>query len=394
MRWLADAGIVSADRVPRYVVGFGAALTFVLIGEIALYVALDVPFRLRGEFLIGVATTIPFLVGIAFGGRWLRTGDLSPARYPRVVGWSLGGLATFLLVNLTLIAVMPTDSWAHVVSWVRWAVAFGAGVGLLIGCIEARAIERSLTAERAALRAEHLEEQRDYLDYLNGVLRHEVLNAATIVNGYASLLREEAATTDQQRQWAEIVIDESEEMSTVIDDVRVLLQSIDGEWQLEPVNLSRILTDEVEKLEHKWGPVDVETEIPSDVSVLADDLVARVFGNLLSNAVEHNDAERPRVAVTVDPGPETVRIEIADNGPGIPESAVDTLFDRVESRGSTHGLGLYLVHRLVARYDGSVELTETGSDGSLFTVELPAAADDERPERSVENPDSASIAAK
>jgi len=78
--------------------------------------------------------------------------------------------------------VIPTGSWALIWAWARWAVALGAGTGLLVGCIEGRAVERALTAERTALQTEHLEEQRDYLDYLNGILRHEVLNTATIIN--------------------------------------------------------------------------------------------------------------------------------------------------------------------------------------------------------------------
>ena len=373
---LSAGTAVASERLPDYVVGFGVAFLLVLCGEIVVLAVFSPAFLTDGIFLVGAVTTLPFLAGVIGGGYWLRTADLSPSRYPRIVGWMLGGSVTFLLINLALIVTMPTDSWMQIVAWIRWAIVLGAGVGLLVGCLEGRAIERSLAAERSALRAEHLAEQREYLDYLNGILRHEVLNAATVINGYASLLHQEA-TTDQQRQWAEIVMDEADEMSTVIDDVRVLLQSIDGEWDLEPVNVSRVLTDELRKLENKRGPVEVETSIPSDVFVRADPLVARVFGNLLANAVEHNDADVPSVSVAVDSDPETVRIEIEDDGPGVPESEREALFERVESHGSSHGLGLYLVDQLVSRYDGSVELTETGPDGSLFTVELPATTADE-----------------
>ncbi|RKD93634.1 sensor histidine kinase [Halopiger aswanensis] len=390
MHRLAGIDIGVGDRLPEYVLGFGALLTLVLLTEIGVLLAVGSTVVTDGVFLIGVVTTLPFLAGIAFGGYWLRGADLSPSRYPRIAGWILGSVFTFLLINVPIIAVMPPNWWAIVVGWIRWAVALGAGVGLLIGCIEARAIQRSLAAERAALRAAHLEEQRDYLDYLNTVLRHEVLNAATVINGYASLLREEAATTDQQRQWATVVMDEADEMATVIDDVRVLLRTTDGEWTREPIDVSRVLRDELEKLEHKWGPVALETSIPSPVHVRANELVARVFGNLLVNAVEHNDAERPRVSVTVEPGPDTVRIEIADNGPGIPDAEVDVLFERVEGRGSNHGLGLYLVRRLVTQFDGSVELVETGADGSTFAVELPTATpaqstSESKPAPAVEN---------
>ncbi|MFC4540921.1 sensor histidine kinase [Halosolutus amylolyticus] len=380
-------GLVSGARIPESVSAFGAALVAVLLGEFWLFPVSDPGSGADGLFLVGVVTSVPFLVGITAGGYWLRTADLSPARYPRIAGWCLAGLIAFLVVNLGLIAAMPTETWLAV-SWVRWAVAIGTGTGLLVGCIEARAIERALAAERAALRTEHLERQRDYLDYLNGLLRHEVLNTAAIINGYATLLLdEEPSLTDHGRQWASVIADESDELTTVIDDVRVLLQTTEGEYQLEPVDISQVLADEVRKLDHKWGPVDVEQSIPEAVFVRADGLVARVFGNLLSNAVEHNDAETPRVAIEVHPGPETVRIDVADNGPGIPEDALDSLFERGERRGSTHGLGLYLVDQLVTRYGGTIEVADTGPDGTRFAVELPAA--EEPADRSPDDPEPA-----
>ncbi|MDS0476081.1 HAMP domain-containing sensor histidine kinase [Natrinema sp. 1APR25-10V2] len=200
------------------------------------------------------------------------------------------------------------------------------------------------------------------------------MNTATIINGYASrVLERESDLDERSRRWIEIVIDESEAMSTVIDDVRVLLRTTEGSYQPEAVDASRVLADEVDKLSNRRESLEVAASIP-DVFVRADDLLARVFGNLLSNAVEHNDAETPRIEVTVEPGPDTVRFEIADNGPGIPDSELESLFDRTESRGSTHGLGLYLVSQLVDRYGGPVELVETGPAGSRFAVELPAAS--------------------
>ncbi len=375
MQRVENAETPAADRLPTHLTWFGAGLAFALLAEIVLRATVVSAAVTDGKFLVGVVTTIPFLAGITYAGRWLRSSPLSPARYPRIAWWSVAGLVSFLSVNVALMAVFPIDSWALVAAWARWAVAFGAGTGLLVGCIEGRAVERALTAERAALRTEHVAEQRDYLDYLNSVLRHEVLNTATIINGYASrVLERESELDDRSRRWIEIVIDESEAMSTVIDDVRVLLRTTEGSYQPEAVDASRVLADEVDKLSNRRESLEVAASIPDDVFVRADDLLARVFGNLLSNAVEHNDAETPRIEVTVEPGPDTVRSEIADNGPEIPDSKLESLFDRTENRGSTHGLGLYLVSQLVARYGGSVELVETGPAGSRFAVELPAAS--------------------
>ncbi len=375
MQWPASGRFVDSERIPAIVVGFGALLTTALVAEVVLLFAFASPLLFEGQFVVGVVTTAPFVAGIVFGGYWVRTSSLPSTRYSRILGWCFGGSILFVAINFALVLVMPTGGLAEVFAWLRWAVALGAGVGLGIGCLEGQAVERALAAERATLRAEYLEDQRDYLDYLNSVLRHEVLNTATVINGYAMLLRDEAPLDEQSREWADIVIEESDEMATVIDDVRVLLQTTDGSFQLEPVDLSRILRGEVRKLEHKRGPIEVETSIPDDVFVRADDLLARVFANLLANAVEHNDAATPRVSVTVDPGSDAVRVEIADNGPGIPDSTRESLFERVERRGSTHGLGLYLVDQLATRYDGAVELVETSADGSTFAVEIPAVAD-------------------
>lgn len=112
---------------------------------------------------------------------------------------------------------------------------------------------------------------------------------------------------------------------------------------------------------------------------MADDLLPRVFGNLLSNAVEHNDDAVPRISVTVTEWVDEVTVRIADDGPGIPASERETLFERSER--ADHGLGLYIVGELVERYGGRVELVETGPDGTTFDVTLDrvpgSAVDDE-----------------
>ncbi|QLG28624.1 HAMP domain-containing histidine kinase [Halorarum halophilum] len=364
------------ERIPRYVLALGALLTLLLVGEFLSLLVRGTDEVYQPEFLIGVVSAVPFIVGITYGGYWLRRSTLSPDRYPRIGRWCAGGLVVFLLINLALIAVMGGGSLPLVVGWIRWAVSLGAGVGLLVGIVEARAIQEALAAERAALRAENLESQRDLLDYLNSILRHEVLNSAAIIGGYASLLQEEHDEDEQEWRYARTIDRQAADMTKVIRDVRVLLSTTSGGENLERMDLARVLRDEVRKLHDRYRVVEVETSIPDDAAVAADDLLPRVFANVLSNAVEHNDATTPRVTVTVEPGPETVVVEIADNGPGIPEEDVDTLFDRTEATGGTHGMGLYLVGRILDRYDGSIELASTGADGSTFVIELPRASEE------------------
>lgn len=167
-------------------------------------------------------------------------------------------------------------------------------------------------------------------------------------------------------------------MGSVIDDVRVLLEATSNHHELHRVNLTEVLTGEINKLTNRYHSVDVVASIPDDVFVRGDALLARVFGNLLSNAVAHNDASVPRVEITVEELATVVQIRIEDNGSGVPEEKLDSLFEREQGRGTTHGLGLYLVRQLVTKYGGSVTLTETSAEGSSFTVELPRASADEQ----------------
>lgn len=369
-----DEAGAPVDRVRYSVTGLGCVLALVVVVEVAIALYLGSSVLASGAFAVGALTTVPALFGITYTGYWLGDSNLDPARYPRIAGWCLGGLVAFVGLNCALVASVPPESWLHAVSWLRWAAAVGAGVGLLVGVVEARAIEQAIAAETAAMRTDHLEEQRDLLDYLNAVLRHEVLNTATAIDGYASRLLEERSDLDEEaRRWIEIVIDESNEMTSVVDDVRVLLRRTCDDHELHRVDLSRVLADEVRKLTYRWPAAEVETSIPEGVVVRADDMLPRVFGNLLSNAVEHNDGATPRVRVSVDRTSDAVEVEVSDDGPGIPDEELDSLFERGCCRGNAHGLGLYLVRELVESYDGTVELVESGPDGTTFRVVLPRA---------------------
>lgn len=96
-----------------------------------------------------------------------------------------------------------------------------------------------------------------------------------------------------------------------------------------------------------------------------------VVDNLLENAAEHNDADEPRVHVDVDATGETIRLSIADNGPGIPDEMKERILDRRESESRSGGLSL--VQTLVEGYGGAVRIEDNVPHGSVFIVELPRA---------------------
>ena len=140
------------------------------------------------------------------------------------------------------------------------------------------------------------------------------------------------------------------------------------------IQLDSVLKSEVKRVASKYPNASIEiTDSIPQIAVAADDLLNSVVRNLLTNAVEHNDTDEPQVTVEVESQPAWVIVRITDNGPGIPESRREKIFDQgemgLESEGT--GMGLYLVKTLVDRYGGSVDVTDADPKGSTFTVRLP-----------------------
>lgn len=363
-------------------VGFGALLAGILATEF-VWIAVSGQFHLINmAYVVGIVSSIPGLVGLVAGGMYLSRSSLSTSQRLRVVKWSVGAAVGFLLVNASLMTTMPPGNPLITVGWARWSVSIGAGGGFLIGYYEARAVQRAVRAERASLEAKQSEERREVLDYLNSLLRHEVLNTAAVISGYADLLKERSDEDDPAYEYLEIISRQSTELTGTTRDVRLLLQSMEEGVDLAPVDLTDVLEEELGKLEDRHEHVETDATIPDDVSVRADDLLKRVFSNLLDNAVEHNESSTPHVVVSVSPAPDNVEVRVADNGSGIPDTERDLLFETATGK-TDHGIGLTIVGRLIDRYGGDVELTETSPDGSVFTVTLPRVThepDEESPQ--------------
>ena len=372
-----DSGVI-----PWSISAFGGLFLLAFLAEAAYFSGLDTSILLSDGPIVAFLLVVPFVGGLVYGGYWLERSDVGAERYPRVVWWTLGGAGALLALNAILLAVWPPDSAWVGVGWLRGTANMGAAVGLLVGLIEARAVEHALAAERSRLRAEQLERRREWLDYLNGLLRHEVLNTAQVINGYAEAVLDDDDLPEETRTRLAAIQRQSEDMTDIIGDVRVLLDATRGDVGFERVDLATVLRDEVRDLRDAYGAVEVEVDVPESVLVRADALLPRVFANLLANAVEHNDSELPRVTVVAEAGDATAVVRIGDNGPGIPAGDREGLFERGASIRSDHGLGLYLVRQLVERYDGSVDLVETGEAGTTFRVELPLAPSEPTPQAS------------
>ncbi|RZH69134.1 ATP-binding protein [Natrinema altunense] len=354
------------EYVPPIIGWFGGLSALSLVGwTVAFAGTIDVP-----GLLLSVAFTGGPALGLIWGGYRLDRSDIETSRYARILQWCVGGSVGFLAINLLTMVFFPWYSLAGNISWAHFSVNAGAVGGFAVGYVEARAIQREVEATVATVRADQLANERELLLYLNDLLRHEVLNSAQIISGHASLLQAEC-DDERVRTRLETVERESDDLVDVIDDIRAMLEANRGPETHSTVDLTALLTAQVAECRSRFDEAVIDIECPASAHVQGNEGLKWIFSNLLENAIEHADAATPHVRVTVDEQPETVTVTVADDGPGIPDKERERLFER---KSTNHGLGLYLSRILANRYGGTVDLADTGPDGSVFVVALPRAS--------------------
>jgi signal transduction histidine kinase len=101
--------------------------------------------------------------------------------------------------------------------------------------------------------------------------------------------------------------------------------------------------------------------------------IQRAFFNLLLNACEAAPARDGRIDIDISASDGSFEIRVADNGPGIPEQILGTLFDPFVSSGKPNGtgLGLAIVNKIIHDHEGSIAVEKTSSAGTTFVVRLP-----------------------
>lgn len=270
--------------------------------------------------------------------------------------------------------------WLH-----EWATAYFDESGLpahLIGT----AIDISDKKEYERQLREAVEEKNRYL----GVILHDLRSPLTIIKAYLSLLDKQARenlTTDQQAMLDRMSI-ASDRMAGMLQEL-LDLRSIDaGHLQLDmtEVNLGHLL-DEYHQRHAILGrakDITIRLEAPRVMSSCRCDpeRVAQVLDNLLSNALKYS---YPGTVITLRvmelKAPHRVMVEVEDQGQGIAECEIDSLF-REFGRTSTRttagepslGLGLSICRRIIEAHGGTIAVRSELGKGSTFYFTLPTAA--------------------
>jgi len=211
-------------------------------------------------------------------------------------------------------------------------------------------------------------EQR--LQVLNRVIRHNLRNDLDAIRGFAEPIRDEELPAGEASQYFDRIETLATELVDLADAVdrsqRVLTGDPLERTQCDLVTIARSVAGSA-------TDADVTLDPPGAVVIRSDpDAIESVLTELLDNAITHTDRTPPSVTVRIHSTADGGRIEVADDGPGIPPEERNPLLEGEEtpSRHSS-GIGLWLVSWTVTRLGGELAFDERDPRGSVVIVDLP-----------------------
>jgi signal transduction histidine kinase/CheY-like chemotaxis protein len=225
-------------------------------------------------------------------------------------------------------------------------------------------------------------------DEFTSIVSHELRTPLTSIRGSLGLLAGGVLGPigDQAQHMVELAVDNTERLVRLINDMLDIERIESGKVRMdfEPCDAAVLVAKAAETIGTSADSAGIRIEVVTVEAPLdADcDRIQRTIENLLSNAVKFS----PRgstVTITCAARDDTVRIDVADQGRGIPADGLERVFERFEQvdasdardKGGT-GLGLAICASIVAQHGGRIWAESPAGAGATFSFVLPARQSD------------------
>lgn len=214
---------------------------------------------------------------------------------------------------------------------------------------------------------------------------HDLRTPLAIMRGYVEtlLMKEEELSAETRKKYLEVVFGSSENLSALVSQLFEYskLEARQIEPHKEPFRIEELAQDIFQQYQilARQKKIRLELNTPAKLPLIFADLglVARVFQNLIDNALQFTPPGGI-VRLIIEESPVGVLVEVADSGPGIPESEQAHIFERfrrapsTDKKGKGAGLGLAIVKKILELHQSNIRVQSRLNEGTTFWFQLPS----------------------
>lgn len=246
--------------------------------------------------------------------------------------------------------------------------------------LEAKSAEQERTARALRDANQKLTALSIQKDAFLSQISHELRTPMTSIRSFSDILRSEDVDEASRHRFANIINDEAQRLTRLLDDILDLSVMENGQVQLEME--TGLLSDVIDRAILASGLTSSSTKVErrankEAVEIYSDlNRLRQVFINLMTNADKYCDAEKSVLKIIVRQIDGRTVVDFCDNGSGIPDPSQEVIFEKFsrledESQAGGAGLGLAICRQIMRAMGGEIAYLP-GQGGAAFRVTLPS----------------------
>lgn len=257
--------------------------------------------------------------------------------------------------------------------------------------IEQKSHELEATSAELRTANEQLKELDRLKDEFISTVSHELRTPLTSIRSFGEILQDNPEISQKERRnFLSIIVKESERLTRLINQILdfAKMESGNMDWRMKDMRPRAAIRDALDasRLMIDERNIAVSLDLPGDLPLVhADpDRFLQVMLNLLSNAAKHCPETGGRIWVKAEVQNGDLRVSVADNGPGVPATDRDRIFERFQQSRNERvgnvtgnpqgtGLGLPICRQIVEYFGGRIWTRNRPEGGAVFIFTVPVA---------------------
>jgi signal transduction histidine kinase len=212
-------------------------------------------------------------------------------------------------------------------------------------------------------------------------ITHELKTPIAVARLNLETMQKHQLEEEKKKKLVQITLQETMRLDTLINNILISSQLEGNAYRVakEELDFSELVKDVVRNFKNRYPDRTLETVIQDEIDMQGDTtLLKLLLSNLLENANKYSPKDKP-VSLALTAG-DLIRLEIRDEGAGIPEEEKKEVFEKFYRLGNEQtrktqgtGLGLYICRKIVQDHKGEILIKDNQPSGSKFIVQFSAA---------------------